>query len=945
MSKRKLTTLILSAFLVLVLGGTLSWAYFTGRISPKADVLSTKKAVNITSYDFVPGEVIVKINGTKVRNIKSISAESVQPNKTGLSTLDKINKKYEAEEMKLILKPTDNTRAKSLETNNLSGLYKIKFKTTQEELDKEVQTNQYDTQANNGSNNEAKNKVSAAHLKTKEIINDLNSLSEVDYAEPNYILYLGSLPNDTYVDPDQNNTWSTGAWSQNYEDLWNLKRIEADRAWEISQGEGIKVAVVDSGVDYNQEDIKNNILRDEQGNIVGYDFANNDNDPMDDNYHGTHVAGIIAATKNNGKGIAGVAPEAKIMPIKISGNAGSFPLEKAVSGIDYAISHGAQVINASWGADYYINSLEDIVNYAISQNIIIVACAGNSGWYGHTWYPAKFSSVISVGASTFADKVSRFTNAGKIDVVAPGGEDVCREYPTGTFRNIDSNNLNILSLRSSQAGSFAPGGNNIVNTNYLRAAGTSMATPQVSGLAALLLSHAPNLTVNQARALIVYGSQRIDNNGIAETFDRINAYQSLNNKIPDANNSQISAKPSQLAADGVTKAKINVRLKDFKGNPVSSRNVVLISSRADDIITQPNDASGGGVTNDSGETFGYVSSTVPGTSGIGAVDTTWSDDDIVLVAKVNVEFTSDGVTDLTVSQIFAEPTQLAADGVDKTKVTVKLKDFKGNPVIHKNVVINSSRANDILTQPNDVGGGGVTNASGETYGYVASKSVGSSDIGAADITWSDNNIALKNKAQVTFKAVGKEITLYSGQVGNFVSFPMSSPQIDGLSSSDKIYAPTYSWFWNALQIKWLQINSTQIHPGIAYKITTNTTKKITISGGTKPAKPYTVNLVDKGRNYIANPFKTNTSQKDVYVRYQTKFCSSWGGWFNTCKPQFTEESLSQAVKNNTISSPLNYYDGFLGQYRFTMISDKGSMEPYVGYWFDFKKTNGQLIFK
>jgi len=324
-----------------------------------------------------------------------------------------------------------------------------------------------------------------------QMAKEYSSNPNIEYAEPNYIMQVQALPNDTYVDPDQNGMWSTGAWGQPYEDMWGLKKIEADKAWLISQGEGVVVAVIDTGIDYNHEDIQDNIwinpgeiqdngIDDDKNGYIddvkGWDFIgadvynpNTDNDPIDRHGHGTHVAGIVSAIGNNNKGIIGVAPKARVMILKGLDDAGRGDIYNLANCIKYATDNGADVLNNSWGSDrFYISKLlEDVVGYSYSKGCIIVVAAGNENGLAMQHTPSNIPYVITVAASDPYDKPCSFTNYGiGVDISAPGSD--------------------ILSLRAE--GTNFCGSENIVGEKYYRASGTSMACPYISGIAALILS-------------------------------------------------------------------------------------------------------------------------------------------------------------------------------------------------------------------------------------------------------------------------------------------------------------------------------------------------------------------------------------------------------------------------------------------------------------------------
>ncbi len=279
--------------------------------------------------------------------------------------------------------------------------------------------------------------------------------------------------------------------------------LSALETWDFSRGnKKIKIAVIDTGVDYNHEDLKDNIFIneaeangqkgvDDDGNgyiddIYGYDFANNDANPMDDNGHGTHCAGIIAAMHND-LGVRGIMKNASILPVKAFGSNGSATTMSIINAIDYAIKMGVDIMSNSWGSKVRSGSKKkkgppqfnqaqvDVIKRAEEKGIIFVAAAGNastnSDKFAYSPAGIPLSNIISVGSIESSGKKSEFSNYGvtSVDVMAPGTE----IYST------------------------------IVGGKYKSISGTSMATPYVSGIAGLILSLEPTLTPAEVRKRLI----------------------------------------------------------------------------------------------------------------------------------------------------------------------------------------------------------------------------------------------------------------------------------------------------------------------------------------------------------------------------------------------------------------------------------------------------------
>ncbi len=330
----------------------------------------------------------------------------------------------------------------------------------------------------------------------KDELSQFEGRSDVEYIEPNYIYTVENFGGATLQD------------SATFEQQWGLNNdgensatpkaqgkagedINALKAWEITQGSSdIVIAVIDTGVDYKHKNLKENIWfnekelngrpgvdDDENGfidDINGYDFANNDSDPLDGHGHGTHCAGVIGASHND-VGIKGVMAKVKIMSLKFLTDSGRGDLMAAVKSIDYAIKNGATILSNSWGGGPETQALKDAIERANEAGVVFVTSAGNSSQNNDKTpaYPAnyKVDNVISVGAMAQNGKSASFSNYGKttVHVYAPGVEII----------------------------STVKGG------KYQKMSGTSMAAPHIAGVVGLIRTMEPNLSPKEIRERLI----------------------------------------------------------------------------------------------------------------------------------------------------------------------------------------------------------------------------------------------------------------------------------------------------------------------------------------------------------------------------------------------------------------------------------------------------------
>jgi len=242
---------------------------------------------------------------------------------------------------------------------------------------------------------------------------------------------------------------------------WGVKHIQAPRAWSRTTGYRVKVGVIDTGVDYAHPDLRHSLER-------GINLLNRMSLPHDDNGHGTHISGTIAAA-NELEGMIGVAPRSTIYPVKAFDHNGTAYVSDIILGIEWCVRNQVDVVNMSFGMKTRSRSLYSAVNHAYRSGVLIVASSGNEGRVGEIDFPAGFPHSIAVGATNRSGRVAKFTNrSGLIDVYAPGDR-IMSSWLRGKHREMS---------------------------------GTSMATSHVTGAIALLLAHKPGLSPEQIKAIV-----------------------------------------------------------------------------------------------------------------------------------------------------------------------------------------------------------------------------------------------------------------------------------------------------------------------------------------------------------------------------------------------------------------------------------------------------------
>ncbi|MCH7492982.1 S8 family serine peptidase, partial [Patescibacteria group bacterium] len=344
----------------------------------------------------------------------------------------------------------------------------------------------------------------------------------VEYAEPNFIMHTALVPNDPIYQYqwhfDDDNTINTGGASTNPFGGINGGGIRMEEAWDRSTGTStVVVAVVDTGVayedfpvpSYETSTVASGVTDYQQAPdlvntnfVAGYDFIHDDTHPNDNNAHGTHVSGTIAQSTNNNLGVAGLAFNTSIMPVKVLDEAGCGTTAGVADGINFATSNGADVINLSLSGGN-TTTMENAVANAYNNGVVVVAASGNGG-SSSIGFPAAYDSyVIAVGSTRYDEERSTFSNFGSsLDVVAPGGQTSLDQNEDGFADGVLQNTFTAYDDRRPFCVSNQDNPADVTDFAYWFYQGTSMSTPHVAGLAAALLAIDPTLTPDQVRTAI-----------------------------------------------------------------------------------------------------------------------------------------------------------------------------------------------------------------------------------------------------------------------------------------------------------------------------------------------------------------------------------------------------------------------------------------------------------
>lgn len=345
----------------------------------------------------------------------------------------------------------------------------VKFKSI-EKIFKDAKPPKYKIKSLNNKQVELPDLSTIYHIKlprgsnVESVIKQLQMSPNIEYAEPNSILKASRTPNDAY-----------------YSSQWGLPKISAEVAWDITTGTSdVVVAVVDTGIYFNHADLSGKI-------ILGQNYVNEGSDPLDDNGHGTHVAGIVGAITNNNTGIAGTNWNCRLMAVKVLDSAGGGSIPNVTRGIKYAADNGADVINMSFGQYENDSTLRNTIISAYAAGSVLVAAAGNDGVQTKMYPAAHTDYVIGVAATDQNDLKSDWGTS------SSGGK-LASNY--GTWVSVCAPGTTIYST--------------VLSNLYGNKSGTSMASPFVAGLAGLIISQSPTISQANVKRQIEQSCDNID---------------------------------------------------------------------------------------------------------------------------------------------------------------------------------------------------------------------------------------------------------------------------------------------------------------------------------------------------------------------------------------------------------------------------------------------------